>query len=38
MKKSILMLLWFSILMLFLLPVQTNAAANQTKIILDGHN
>lgn len=36
MKKSILMLLWFSILMLFLLPVQTNAAANQTKIILDG--
>jgi len=36
MKKSILMLLWFSILMLLLLPVQTNAAANQTKIILDG--
>ncbi|WP_440115524.1 N-acetylmuramoyl-L-alanine amidase [Paenibacillus sp. QZ-Y1] len=36
MKKSILMLL-FSALIFLLIPVQSHAATNQTKIILDGH-
>ncbi|KOY17867.1 N-acetylmuramoyl-L-alanine amidase, partial [Paenibacillus xylanivorans] len=35
MKKSIIMLL-FSVLLLFLIPMHTQAATNQTKIILDG--
>lgn len=35
MKKSIIMLL-FSVLLLFLVPMHTQAATNQTKIILDG--
>lgn len=35
MKKSIFMLL-FSALLLFLIPLHTHAATNQTKIILDG--
>ncbi|MGE6669516.1 N-acetylmuramoyl-L-alanine amidase [Paenibacillus xylanexedens] len=35
MKKSIIMLL-FSALLLFLIPMHTQAATNQTKIILDG--
>ncbi|WP_199794875.1 N-acetylmuramoyl-L-alanine amidase family protein [Paenibacillus faecalis] len=35
MKKSIIMLL-FSALLLFLIPMYTHAATNQTKIILDG--